>query len=122
MELTKVCGSCGKEKPLVEFCRDRTSLDGYNWSCRSCRRLYRLARLYDITPEEYDRLWKLQKGVCAICSGDSPAGRRLSVDHDHETEKVRGLLCVECNSAIGFMDHSPELLRAAASYLEKEKP
>lgn len=73
---------------------------------------------YGITPEDYDEMHAAQGGVCAICLGDCPTGRRLAVDHCHETGSVRGLLCLKCNTGIGKFGDSPELLLAAADYLE----
>ena len=66
-----------------------------------------------------------QGGVCAICGGSEPkdAGtghrRRFAVDHCHETGRVRGLLCVNCNSGIGKLKDSPDLLRRALDYLSQ---
>jgi hypothetical protein len=58
-----------------------------------------------------------QHGQCAICRrGD----RVLCVDHNHVTGTVRGLICQKCNSGIGMLCDSPDILRGAADYLEKE--
>lgn len=61
-----------------------------------------------------------QGGRCAICAG-SPVGpgRRLHVDHDHATGRVRALLCSSCNTAVGLMQDDSARLRAAADYLDK---
>jgi predicted HNH restriction endonuclease len=58
-----------------------------------------LKRTYGMTTEEYDTMLNAQGGRCAIC-GESPLRRRLHVDHDHETGRVRGLLCSRCNTAL----------------------
>lgn len=63
---------------------------------RHSARAYRLKVKYGITVEQYDRMLKMQRGKCAICSR-VPAKLRLSVDHDHKTGRVRGLLCWTCN-------------------------
>lgn len=55
--------------------------------------------------------------ACGIC-GQVPADR-LCIDHDHETGKVRGLLCRTCNSGIGLLQDSPELLRRAIKWIEE---
>lgn len=76
-----------------------------------------LKRLYGITLEDYVEMFVKQKEVCAICSQKCPTKKSLSVDHDHNTGKVRGLLCNRCNRALGMFQDNPELLIKAASYL-----
>lgn len=76
---------------------------------------------YGITPDEYRRILNDQNEGCAICgSRDSGCSKRerLHVDHCHESGKVRGLLCTNCNQGIGKFKDEPERLRAAARYLE----
>lgn len=72
-------------------------------------------RKYGITPEDYDQMFEVQQGLCAICAEASDL--RLHIDHDHETGKVRGLLCARCNPALGAFRDSPVLLQAAIDYL-----
>jgi hypothetical protein len=74
---------------------------------------------YGITLADYDQMLKRQKGVCAICKKPETHSRqrRLSVDHNHETGEVRGLLCARCNRALGMFNDNPDLLRSAARYL-----
>ena len=88
------------------------------------RRRARLKHRYGLTDEEVDFLIAEQGGKCAIC-GEPPSdantrahwGGKLCVNHDHDTGKVRGLLCNDCNLAVGY-GKTPEALRAAADYLE----
>ena len=68
--------------------------------------------------ELYDRLIAEQDGGCAICHRP-PATRRLHIDHDHKTGKVRGLLCFTCNRFLCMGGVTPDRLRAAADYLER---
>jgi hypothetical protein len=58
---------------------------------------------YGITVEQYDVLSSQQNGVCAIC-GRPPVKRRLAVDHNHTTGQIRGLLCIACNTLVGFWE------------------
>ncbi|KKK77559.1 hypothetical protein LCGC14_2852360, partial [marine sediment metagenome] len=79
-----------------------------------------LFRLYGVTPEQFDNLYVEQEGCCAICGKhQSEFKRALDVDHDHKTKVIRGLLCSNCNIAIGKLKDNPVLLRKAADYLEK---
>jgi hypothetical protein len=81
-------------------------------------------RKYGITADEYDRLLQSQEGGCAIC-GENPHKYGLAVDHDHVTGRVRGLLCVSHNTALGFFKDNVALLEKAIQYLldhqEREK-
>lgn len=75
-------------------------------------------RLYGITMAEYDTMLKGQGGVCAACGGrEDVKGRRLCVDHDHDTGRVRGLLCHKCNTAIGLGKDSIAWVLGLAGYL-----
>jgi len=77
---------------------------------------------YGITLDQYYEMLEKQGGVCEICRrtpGEN--GHSLHVDHDHKTDKNRGLLCQLCNTAIGMLRDSPELCETAACYLRKYK-
>lgn len=77
-----------------------------------------LRKMFGIELADYEAMLTAQGGVCAICGG-TDKHYRLAVDHDHGSGKVRGLLCVDCNRAIGMFKDSPELLRKAADYLSR---
>lgn len=72
---------------------------------------------YGLSPEKYEAMYRTQGGVCAICRELNICGRRLAVDHDHKTGKVRGLLCAKCNLVLGQARESVDLLYRAADYL-----
>jgi excisionase family DNA binding protein len=76
-----------------------------------------------IDSAEYERLYKEQNGVCAICSLPETVANRstLSIDHSHSTGRVRGLLCNSCNTALGFFKDSEELLENALRYLRQKR-
>jgi hypothetical protein len=80
---------------------------------------YRLRKEYGITAQEYDDIAESQGGRCAICGVTSAdnTGRRLAVDHCHDTGLVRGLLCSPCNMAIGLLGDDPIRLSNAIAYL-----
>lgn len=77
-----------------------------------------LKRKYGITIERYDELLASQGGRCAICRREPRPDISLHLDHDHETGKLRGILCFRCNNSLGDLDDDPTLLRAALRYLE----
>jgi hypothetical protein len=78
----------------------------------------RARRLSEIMPAGwYEAQLARQDGHCAICP-NTPKSRRLHIDHDHKTGKVRGLLCFPCNRLLLHRGVTPTLLRAAAAYLE----
>jgi hypothetical protein len=88
------------------------------------RRKYRLKAYFGITLDEFDAMVAAQGGVCAICSQPERAlilgePKRLCIDHDHETGRVRGLLCNACNIGLGRFRDNLDNLRAAADYLER---
>jgi len=121
------CERCGKPIPVPETGSRRTKYCSaeckkaemdQRWRERSpgFMRQY----LYGITPEQWLETWDAQDGKCAICGTDNWGGRhdKPHADHCHETGKFRGILCDECNRAIGILHEDPARLRAAAAYLE----
>jgi hypothetical protein len=75
-----------------------------------------LKSTYGITLDDYDQMFEDQDNGCAICGGLNTDGRRLHVDHNHETGEVRGLLCYSCNINLGWFENN---LEDVISYLEK---
>jgi hypothetical protein len=86
-------------------------------------RAQHLKRKYGITEEDYQSVLVSQGGVCAIC-GELELSKtgRLHIDHNHDTGKVRGLLCGQCNKGIGLFKDTPDLLLSAAKYLKRHQP
>jgi len=86
---------------------------------REKRRLWQrknvFQKVYGISMADYEAMFERQGGACAICKR---TGVTLCVDHCHLTGEVRGLLCSQCNSAIGFCSDDPAVLLAAAAYLQ----
>lgn len=126
----KLCSACRNWKSIDSFSRDKSHWTGYAHSCRECkskvqraitparRRATRLKCVYGLTTDEYDLLLLEQQGVCAICKSDNPGHFGVFVvDHDHETGRIRGLLCNNCNMGIGKFKENANLLQDAASYL-----
>ena len=97
----------------------------YRIKQRSEKRQKSLLANYGITLEQYAELHKKQNGLCKICNqrtqGRGAAKNNLAVDHDHETGKIRGLLCSHCNTGLGLFRDNPELLKIAINYLKENK-
>lgn len=82
----------------------------------------KLKHNFGITLDQYNKLLQTQNGCCAICNAhESNFNKKLAVDHCHITKKIRGLLCSNCNIAIGKLkgDKNTDLLKNAIKYLEK---
>jgi len=81
---------------------------------------------YGISITEWENLFELQGGLCAICNKSESVSlkgqsKRLAVDHCHLTGKIRGLLCDNCNKALGLLEDKFELLDRASKYLQLHK-
>jgi hypothetical protein len=122
--LTKECAKCGVVKPKTDFTRDPRTNDRCWASCKRCVALVarnsRFKKKYGITADEYDEMLKSQNGGCRIC-GAQRARRALVVDHCHDTGKVRGILCNNCNALLGMAEDDVHRLAAAITYLEKSR-
>lgn len=85
---------------------------------QSLSKSLRKARLkrFGLTEEDYENLLIGQNGVCAVCKQVDKI--TLAIDHCHETDIVRGLLCGSCNKAEGLLKSNPDVIRALADYVE----
>lgn len=88
---------------------------------RAAARRRHLGR-YRLTEQEYEFLLQQQHGCCAICHEPETRTVRgkttaLIVDHEHDTDEIKGLLCYRCNLALGYLRESPRVLRAALDYV-----
>lgn len=89
-----------------------------NWAKNAPLREKQLLWRYGLTPESFNELLEKQNNLCAICF--KPSKQRLHIDHSHETGLVRGLLCGNCNRAIGLFKDDCEVMRNAIKYLYGE--
>jgi hypothetical protein len=98
---------------------ESTAIARKNWADKNpeYHRNWSLRKDYGITREQYEEFLVKQDNKCAICKAEFGTP---FVDHDHFTQKVRGLLCRECNSGLGFFKDNPERLRHAADYLQEK--
>ena len=112
------CLTCKIEKPLSEFNRASNLKIGYRKICRDCRITHR--GIIRNSQKNYQNLLEKQNGCCLICGkSEKENGQRLSVDHNHSTHQVRGLLCRNCNTGLGAFKDDCTLLGKAIAYLEK---
>lgn len=79
----------------------------------------RLQRKFGITLAQYNQMLADQKNTCAICKGPPSGKGAFHVDHDHISGKVRGLLCLSCNTAIGLLRERTDLAYSLVAYLER---
>ena len=128
----KICKKCNIEKLKTEFKENRNT-------CVICRNEYRktlkirqgdglrdyvLKKTYNITLDDFKNMTLKQNNLCDICGLENLSGpwnKKLVVDHDHTTGKVRSLLCDKCNRGLGQFNDDLELLLKAHEYLKKFK-
>ena len=106
-----VCKEC-RRKEVRQNHYDRGKEKNYTRNRKNA-----LQRKYGISIEEYESLKLKQNNLCAICNKKDT--QPLSVDHDHSTGEIRGLLCNRCNQGLGFFKDNIENLRNAERYLIK---
>jgi hypothetical protein len=128
----KYCPRCEQMLPLSAFGSNRSASDGLTAYCRPCHnavgketaqrlygstREYHLRRRYGLTSADVDAMVEAQGGVCPGC-GSEPQ----HVDHDHQTGKVRGVLCSGCNQALGNVRDDAAVLVRLIAYLGTHQP
>lgn len=133
------CSVCEKEYPDEAFTKgankyEREKRRGRQSRCKRCRAktrsdyekgLYRernIKKLYGITVDQFNAMLIRQEGKCAICGTTEPGGKgNFFVDHCHETGKIRELLCLHCNSAIGYFRDNISYMQKGIDYINKHK-
>lgn len=134
-EMDKQCKTCAKFKPEEEFismngkpttccrlCLDNALKYASRWrtknpeKAREVQAAAKRKRKYGISREVYNQMVERQKGGCACC-GNTTNGKSLAVDHNHNTGAIRGLLCHQCNTAMGLLNDNPKRLQACIDYL-----
>lgn len=137
MPESKTCSKCNVIKPatIEYFNKHKTCKNGLRSECKECEgkrsklwyknnkdkaRENQLKNYYDITIEDYNKMFAEQEGKCKICGAhQTEFEKKLGVDHNHKTGKIRGLLCDNCNIGIGNLNHNPLILIKASKYLSK---
>lgn len=90
--------------------------------CKVYAKRSQIKRKYGITLEERMAMLDAQGGVCAACMQPKSNKGDWTTDHCHDSGKVRGILCTQCNTALGLLAEDPERIRALALYIEKHNP
>lgn len=144
---TKQCSKCKQCFPWDSF--RRRKMDGKTYlhsSCKQCNKigwdkwiennkehyqevkrkgqnlLHHEHKKYErrgITKDQYNIVFNIQEGKCAICKQPSKDGSSLAMDHNHKTNEFRGLLCKECNRALGLFGDNIDVLQNAVTYLQE---
>jgi hypothetical protein len=134
-----VCNKCKVVKPKSEFFKESKFTRGYRYSCKDCeaprfkkyrednkekvnnnRLKWNRKKSYNFPPKLFEARFDEQGKSCAICKSPNAGGRgAFHADHNHETNQPRGVLCHNCNVALGNFKDNPELLKTAIEYLEK---
>jgi hypothetical protein len=126
-----ICSTCKVKKEIDEFNKEKAGKYGIKRHCRECQHAAEKARYtsrtgsvkaknqrlktrYGITLSEYHSLVEAQQNACAICN---TIPSKLYIDHDHTTNKLRALLCSQCNSLLGMAKENKQVLQAAIDYL-----
>lgn len=118
IENTKYCPVCKKIKPLSEFNFNTRGRKFAYTCCIKCTKERNIFRNFGITLKEYDTMLEKQDGGCKIYGIKIPGGQgRFHIDHDHITGKIRGLLCSNCNLALGNAKDDIRILAAMIQYL-----
>lgn len=128
------CKKCSDNLPLDNFYFNKNGKYKKQNVCKKCINIYdyktdknrKLKKAYGITLEQYEELLSKQKGKCSICGIDNNGKyrnkpRAFAVDHCHNTGKVRGLLCSDCNTGIGLLKDNVNYLELAIKYLNKNR-
>lgn len=138
-KVVPICGLCKQYKPLNEFYIDRQKFNGLSTYCKSCCKLkakgqysrnperakqamkkwrkenpernafIKAKSAYGISEEE----WKNLKQMCYICG----ATTKLRIDHSHQSGRIRGMLCDNCNKGLGFFKDNPSILLRTSDYI-----
>lgn len=132
--MLKTCKVCGVEKNISYFytgrrdCKDcknaaarKKYIDDPQTTQRNLIRMRERAkeRRYGITQEDFDKMLSEQNNKCKICSIEFKGTKYTHIDHCHDTNRVRGLLCNDCNLALGQFNDNTDILDNAIKYLQK---
>ena len=99
--------------------QNKDKLKQYRDANKGNHRKWKLQAKYGLTLEQMEQMFTSQNGQCDICQKEFEKGSNIHVDHNHNTGKVRQLLCSNCNTAIGLLHDNVQILANAIEYLNK---
>lgn len=113
------CTLCKKTKPADRFARHVRGPGGLDWNCLDCMNLRNKANRLNISTEKVSSLLKANE--CEICKSIEPGGKYNTwhIDHCHSSGNIRGILCHNCNTAIGLLKENISTLQAAIKYIKR---
>jgi len=118
LERDKISGrySIDKENMPCIVCMDNMSMKQSRY-CRGCFNIRQRVKKFNITVEDYNRMLDDQGEKCGLCGIETcTTGKNFAIDHDHATGKVRGLLCLACNTHVGWYERNKD---AMLKYLDE---
>jgi len=137
MGKTKECTNCHQVKLLFEFYPSKTYKDGRQSICKACStqkvatynknhpdkskfsaRKAQIKQSYGLLYEDWLKLWETQDGKCAICGESFDRPGAANTDHNHKTNKVRGLVCRRCNIGLGYYENTKRMIESI-NYLRR---
>lgn len=122
---TKICSKCNEDVLLENYTKDSRLKSKIASACKDCKmkkfnswkeensdhlKEYRLKRKYNLTLNEYENMIVNGCHLCEAC-------KNLHIDHDHETLKIRGILCKSCNQSLGFAQDDVGKIKNVKDYL-----
>ena len=110
----KLCRACRETLATTNFNKLKCRKDGFNDYCRYCMRVNHAVKMYG---EETRDFFKIENRQCKICH-IAITPDTWHIDHDHQTNKVRGILCAKCNRGLGAFGDDLNLIKSAVTYLE----
>ena len=131
---TKRCYACTETKPVTDFYKSNVTY--YQKECKACNKLRKgawhrteagkrssantkLKARFGITIDDYETMYSNQGGKCLCCGATaSGLGHRLAIDHCHNTGVIRGLLCKNCNVALGHLKEDKQIAKNLIKYIE----
>lgn len=122
MSEKRKCSLCKREKLFTEKNFYRRRNGNLRKDCKACHKKrkvrHHLKTSYGITPEQKNQMLEQQQNRCLICEKDISGKAKSHIDHCHNTGKIRGILCSNCNRAIGLLSDCTKNLNRAIIYLQ----